>query len=205
MQPNDPKEGGVEPIKQKGRTMRADAKRNNDALLEAAKEIFAVSGVDAPVREIADKAGVGVGTFYRRFPQRSDLIAAVFRREVDACADSAPDLANTHAPFKALSLWIANFARFITTKRGLASALYAGSPAYENLPAYFDERLRPALEILLETAIMAGEVRRDVDAEDIISAVSSLCISTKIGSPEHAQRMVALFADGLRYGTDDGE
>ena len=71
------------------RRVRADAQRSLDALLFAAKEVFATSGVDAPVREIADKAGVGLGTLYRHFPQRADLIAAVFRREIDLCADAA--------------------------------------------------------------------------------------------------------------------
>ena len=81
--------------------LRADAQRSVDALLQAAKEIFAVAGVDAPIRDIAAKAGVGVGTVYRRFPQRSDLIAAVFRREIDACAEAAVELAAGHEPLLA--------------------------------------------------------------------------------------------------------
>ena len=85
------------------RRVRADAQRNIDTLLQAAMAVFATSGVDAPVREIAEKAGVGVGTIYRHFPQRSDLIAAVFRREIDACADAAPVLAAEHEPGEALA------------------------------------------------------------------------------------------------------
>lgn len=150
--------------------------------------------------EIAKKAGVGIGTVYRNFPQRADLIAAVFRREVDACADAAPALAEEYTPFEALSHWIQRFAGFIATKRGLASALHSGSSAFETLPAYFDQRLRPALATLLEEAVAAGEVRNDVDADDIISAVASLCMSAKVDRPDHAQRLVALFVDGLRYG-----
>jgi AcrR family transcriptional regulator len=84
--------------------LRADAQRNTDALLEAALAVFATSGVDAPVREIAVKAGVGVGTVYRHFPQRSDLIVAVFRHQVDGCADAAAVLAAEHAPGEALAL-----------------------------------------------------------------------------------------------------
>src|SRR5260221_10902388 len=87
----------------KSRPVRADAQRNTDALLEAALAVFTTSGVDAPVREIAEKAGVGVGTLYRHFPQRSDLIAAVFRRELDACADAAAALAAKHAAGEALA------------------------------------------------------------------------------------------------------
>jgi AcrR family transcriptional regulator len=180
------------------RGVRADAQRNVEQLLEAAKAVFAVSGVDAPVREIAQKAGVGVGTFYRHFPDRAGLIAAVFRREVDACADAAPQLSADHPPFEAMTRWIQLFAAFITTKRGLASALHSGSPAFESLPAYFDQRLRPALSMLLAAAVAAGEARTDVEADDIIGAVASLCTATKAGRPDHAQRMVAFFVDGLR-------
>ncbi|MEJ8474582.1 TetR/AcrR family transcriptional regulator [Roseibium algae] len=182
------------------RSVRADAQRNVDALLEAAKTVFAAAGVDAPVREIAKEAGVGVGTLYRHFPDRAGLIAAVFRREVDACAKAAPELAANRPPFEALADWIQLFAGFITTKRGLASALHSGSSAFEPLPSYFDQHLRPALETLLAAARTAGAVRTDVDADDIIGAVASLCMSTKIDQPDHAHRMVSLFVDGLRYG-----
>jgi AcrR family transcriptional regulator len=85
-------QGGLEPRGSTDRRVRADAQRNIDALLETAKAVFATSGVDAPVRKIAERAGVGVGTLYRHFPQRCDLIAAVFRREIDACADAAPEV-----------------------------------------------------------------------------------------------------------------
>lgn len=180
------------------RNVRADAQRNVEQLLEAAKAVFAASGVDAPVREIAQKAGVGVGTFYRHFPDRAGLIAAVFRREVDACADAAPQLSADHPPFEAMARWIQLFAAFITTKRGLASALHSGSPAFESLPVHFDQRLRPALARLLAAAVASGQARADVEADDIIGAVASLCSATKAGKPDHAQRMIALFVDGLR-------
>src|SRR5580698_8284010 len=117
------------------RRVRADAQRNVDALLLAAKAVFATSGVDAPVREIADKAGVGLGTLYRHFPRRADLIAAVFRREIDACADSAPGLAQSQTPFDALASWMQRYTAFVGTKRGLAQALHSGDPAFDNLPS----------------------------------------------------------------------
>ncbi len=161
--------------------------------------MFATSGVDAPVREIAEKAGVGIGTVYRHFPQRADLIAAVFRREIDACADTAPILAAEHKPGEALAKWMQRYAAFIATKRGLATALHSGDPAYETLPAYFDQRLRPALQKLLETAAAAGEVRADVDSDDLLRAVASLCMSAYNDKPGYVQRMVALLVDGLRY------
>ena len=182
------------------RRVRADAQRNLDALLHAAKEVFATSGVDAPVREVADKAGVGLGTLYRHFPQRSDLIAAVFRREIDACADAARGLAAEHEPFDALAGWMQRYAAFIAAKRGLAKALHSGDPAFDELPAYFDQRLRPAFRTLLEAAAAQGEVRADVDAEEVLGAVASLCMSTYNAGPGRAERMVALLVDGLRYG-----
>ena len=184
------------------RRVRADAQRNIDALLEAAKTMFGASGVDAPVRAIADKAGVGVGTVYRHFPQRADLIAAVFRREMDACADAAPILAAEHEPFEALANWMQRYAVFVATKRGLAKALHSGDLAFAPLPAHFDQRLRPALRTLLERAVAAGEVRADVDADDILSAVASLCMSARDDRPGHAPRMVALLVDGLRHGAN---
>jgi AcrR family transcriptional regulator len=179
---------------------RADARRNTDALLQAAKDVFATSGVDAPVREIAEKAGVGLGTLYRHFPQRADLIAAVFRREMDACADAAPVLATEHAPFDALAKWMQRYAAFVATKRGLAKVLHSGDPAFDSLPGYFDQRLRPALRTLLKAAEAAGEIRADVDADELIGAVSSLCMSPHNDGTGRAKRMVALLVDGLRYG-----
>jgi AcrR family transcriptional regulator len=186
------------------RRVRADAQRNIDALLEAAKAVFAMSGVDAPVREVAERAGVGVGTVYRHFPQRSDLVAAVFRREIDACADAAPILAAEHDPGEALAGWMQRYAAFVAAKRGLAKALHSGDPAFDALPAYFDQRLRPALRTLLAAASAAGAVRADVDADELLSAVASLCMSARDDRPAHAERMVALLVDGLRYGASAG-
>ena len=122
---------GLEPRGRADRRLRADAQRNIDALLQAAMAVFATSGVDAPVREIAEKAGVGIGTVYRHFPQRSDLIVAVFRREIDACADAAPVLAAEHEPGEALARWMQRYVDFIAAKRGLAAALHSGDPAFD--------------------------------------------------------------------------
>jgi len=182
------------------RRLRADAQRSLDALLEAAKALFARAGVDAPVRDIAEAAGVGLGTVYRHFPQRADLIAAVFRREMDACADAARTLAADHPPFEALAEWLLRYADFVGTKRGLARALHSGDPAYDALPAHFEQRLRPAFRILFDRAVAAGTVRDDIDPDDVLSAVASLCMSAYSSKPGQAPRMVRLLADGLRYG-----
>ena len=183
------------------RRVRADARRNVDALLETAKRVFAASGVDAPVREIADKAGVGIGTVYRHFPQRADLIAAVFRHEIDACAEAALSLAAMHTPGEALARWLQRYTAFVATKRGFASALHSGDPAFGSLRPYFEERVRPAFRTLLKSAVAAGEARPDVEADDLLLAVSSLCMATYGDDSNHAERMVALLIDGLRKGT----
>lgn len=182
------------------RRLRADAKRNVDALLEASKRVFASSGVDAPAKEIADLAGVGVGTLYRHFPQRSDLVKAVFQREVDACADAAPALAAEHEPGAALEQWLLRYTEYLATKRGLASALHSGDPAFDALPGYFLGRLGPALASLLEAAAEAGEIRADISAEDLLYAVANLCMSASGDGVAYSRRMVALLVDGLRYG-----
>ena len=125
----------------------------------------------------------------------------MFRREIDACADAAPILAAEHPPFEALAKWLQRYAAFITAKRGLAPALHSGNPAYEPLRGYFEQRVQPALRTLLEPAVAAGEVRSDVDADELLGAVASLCMSAHNG-PGRAERMVALLVDGLRYGAN---
>ena len=183
------------------RRVRSDAQRNIDALLEAAKDVFATSGVDAPVREIAEKAGVGLGTLYRHFPQRSDLIVAIMRREIDTCADAAQTLSAKHSPGEALARWMQRYVDFVATKRGLASSLHSGDPAYQPLRGYFDEHLKPALRALLDDAIAAGEIRAGEEPDDLLRAVPSLCMSAEgKGGLARARRMVALLVDGLRYG-----
>ena len=182
------------------RRLRADAQRNVDSLLEAAKAVFATSGVDAPAKEIADLAGVGVGTLYRHFPQRSDLVKAVFQRGVDACADAASALSAAHEPAAALATWLGRYTEFLATKRGLATALHSGDPAYSALPGYFMQRLGPALGSLLEAAAASGEIRADISPEDLLHAVATLCLPVPGEGVAYSQRMVALLIDGLRYG-----
>ncbi len=182
------------------RQPRADARRNLTALLDAAMEVFATSGVDAPIREIAEKAGVGVGTLYRHFPQRSDLIVAVFRKEVDACAAAASTLAEQYEPGEALERWLNRFIEFVAAKRGLSAALHSGDPAYDPLPAYLMEHLAPAASRLLQAAATAGVVRSDVEPPDLLMAVAHLCSPDgKGGITEGARRMVSLLIDGIRY------
>ncbi|WDQ31101.1 TetR/AcrR family transcriptional regulator [Paenibacillus marchantiae] len=190
---------GLETRQQTVRSVRADAQRNINALLQSAMTVFATSGVDAPVREIADKAGVGVGTVYRHFPQRSDLIEAVFRQEIDACADAAVDLADKYKPVEALERWLLRYLEFIATKRGLAAALHSSDPAYETLPICFVEELSPALKTLIETATAADEVRAKITPDELLWAVASLSTAVDNDDIEHAKNIVSLLVDGLRY------
>jgi AcrR family transcriptional regulator len=169
-------------------------------LLEAAKAVFATSGVDAPAKEIADLAGVGVGTLYRHFPQRSDLVKAVFQREVDACADAAPALIAAHAPGVALALWLRRYTEFVATKRGLAKALHSGDPAFDALPGYFMQRLEPTLGSLLEAAAASGEIRADITPRYLLHAVANLSLPVADEGIAYSQHMVAILIDGLRYG-----
>lgn len=195
----DGSEDGPSPI---GRVMRADAKRNVASLIEAAKTVFDTSGVDAPVREIALQAGVGIGTLYRNFPKRSDLIAAVFRHEVDACMDLAPSLVEKFGPSEALAQWLLRYVDFIAFKRGISVALYSGDPAYEALPAYLHDRFDPLVGELIEAAIAAGEIGDGVDAHDLLHAVGSLSATPDGSGAKRARRMVGLLVDGLRYGSN---
>ena len=181
------------------RRMRADAQRNMGSLLEAAKAVFAVSGVDAPAKEIADLAGVGVGTLYRHFPQRSDLVKAVLQREIDVCADAATALAAAHEPGAALANWLHRYTEFLATKKGFAAALHSGDPAFDALPGYFYQRLEPALGSLLQAAAATGDIRTGISARDLLTAVALLCMPVSDEGLSYSQRMVALLIDGLRY------
>lgn len=176
------------------RRRRADAVRNTEAVLEAAKSAFAELGVDAPMRDISARAGVGVGTIYRHYPQRSDLIIAVFRRELDATAAEADRLAAEHAPAEALRRWAQSLAHFVGTKRGLAGALHSGDPAYAPLPEQFIGVLGPKVQRILDAGAADGTIRAGVPAKDVIYALSRLADSRQ---DESDGLMVGILLDGL--------
>ena len=166
------------------RSRRADARRNKETLLNAAAEVFVTSGVEAPVRDIAAKAGVGLGTIYRHFPTRADLIVAVYRHQVEACAEAGPALlASSPTPYAALGQWIDLFVDFLVTKHGLSGG--------EALHKYFLDQLLPVCDELLTAAGIT-----DVQALEFMHAIGNLCIG---GTDERydARRMVALFLAGV--------
>lgn len=193
------KRGKDEVGTESNKLVRADAQRNLESLLAAALEVFETSGVDAPVRKIAKRAGVGIGTLYRHFPERSDLIKAAVQNGVDACVADAVKLSANHPPEEALALWMQRLVDLLKTKRGLATALHSGHAAYQSLPDYFRDRLTPTLRDLLKAAEAAKQIRPKVDAAELLLAVTRVATPASEGDIPQARRMVALLVDGLRY------
>jgi AcrR family transcriptional regulator len=183
---------------------RADARRNNAALLDAAAAAFVEHGVSAPVRDIAARAGVGVGTIYRHFPTRADLIVAVYRHQVEACAQAGPALlADRDQPHDALARWIGMFVDFLVTKHGLAEALRSDDAAFQTLHAYFIERLVPVCGQLLAAAAAAGEIRPGLDAYELLRGVGNLCAGAGSDPRYNPRHLVELLIAGLRIRSDD--
>lgn len=181
-----------------GRTQRADARRNAENLLDAAAAIFVTSGVEAPVRDIAAKAGVGTGTIYRHFPTRADLIIAVYRHQIAACAEAGPQLLATAAsPHVALGSWIDLFVDFLVTKHGLAGAMRSDSSGFETLHTYFLDRLVPVCATLIDAAVKAGQIRSDIAALELMRGVGNLCIGAETDERYNARRMVKVLVAGL--------
>ncbi|AJZ83091.2 TetR family transcriptional regulator [Streptomyces violaceusniger] len=179
---------------------RADARRNEKALLDAAASVFVTDGVDAPVRRIAAAAGVGMGTIYRHFPTRADLVVAVYRHQVDTCAEAGPALlATATSPFAALRQWVELFVDFLATKHGLAAAMRNDPDGFTALHALFIERLVPALAEILHAARDAGEVTADVAPYQLIRAIGDICAGGERADPNYDARLtIRLLLDGCR-------
>ncbi|MER7013638.1 TetR/AcrR family transcriptional regulator [Saccharopolyspora sp. NPDC000359] len=180
------------------RSKRADARRNEKTLLDAAAAVFVASGVEAPVRDVAAKAGVGVGTIYRHFPTRADLIIAVYRHQVEALAEAGPTLLATSAtPHAALGQWINLFVDFLVTKHGLAAVLKSDNAGFDALHAYFLDRLVPVCTQLLEAAASAGGIRAELGAYELMRGVGNLCIGADHDPDYDPRRLVELLIAGL--------
>jgi AcrR family transcriptional regulator len=172
---------------------RADAVRNEQTLLAAAAEVFVRSGVDAPIREIAAEAGVGMGTIYRHFPTRADLVVAVYRHQVEACALAGPSLLSTSdSPFAALRAWVDMFVDFLVTKHGLAHALQSDNSGFEALHVYFIDRLGPVCGELLKASGI-----EDVQPYELMRGIGNLCIGRDDDSRYNPRRLIELLLDGL--------
>jgi AcrR family transcriptional regulator len=179
---------------------RADARRNYDALLEAATAAFA-EDVDVPLEEIARRAGVGIGTLYRHFPNRDTLVLAVYRRDVGQLIDASADLAQTQPPFDALAAWMRLFVTHAATKRGMRGALKAISESNPHLFAEVRNQLLDAIGMLSRAAAAEGSIRADIEAEDILRALGGISmVSDGEDWQERADRLLRLVLDGLRFG-----
>ncbi len=192
-------EGAGQPARHKpAKHKRADAQRNEQALLAAAAAVFVTTGVEAPVRDIAAAAGVGMGTIYRHFPTRADLVVAVYRHQVEACVEAGRVLlANGGSPHAALDQWVNLFVDFLVTKHGLAAALQPDSVGFNALHAYFLDRLVPVCAQLLDAAAEAGEISADIDALELMRGIGNLCVGADNDPRYDARRMVKLLIAGL--------
>jgi AcrR family transcriptional regulator len=181
------------------RKPRADAIRNRERVLEAAKAVFTEGGAEAGLEGVARRAGVGIGTLYRHFPTREALYEAVYRREVEQLADLARQLAAELPPLDGLRRWMQALVEFVGTKKGMAAALALAAHKPPELMAYTGSRLHEAIGTLLRPAADAGEVRADVGPEELLRAVVGLCYLQE-GPDWQAQvlRLIDIFLDGLR-------
>jgi AcrR family transcriptional regulator len=179
------------------RPMRADARRNYDKLVEAARALFAEEGTSAPLEAIADRAGVGIGTLYRHFPTRQALLEGVFLEEVQAMAQSADELAARLSAWDALSEWLHQYVGFAATKRALNEALLEAAPDSTALMAC-RTALSAAGNELVERAQREGAIREDTSFADIGRMVAGIAMVSTIDA-EQEKRMLELALDGLRY------
>lgn len=188
---NEPPQGGQP--KQVGRPRRSE-----QALLDAAAAVFVTSGVDAPVREIAARAGVGMGTIYRHFPTRPELVVAVYRHQVEACADAGPRLLlESPTPEAALRAWVALFVEFLITKHGLAGALQGDSAGSDALHTYFVDRLVPVCGSLLDAALGPVGAAPPLDAYNVLKGIGNLCVGAAADARYEAAVLVQLLITGV--------
>ena len=180
------------------RRPRADAVRNHERVLEAAKAVFSAGGPDASLEAVARRAGVGIGTLYRHFPTREALFEAVYRREVEQLAELAEQLQVDMAPTEALRHWLRGMVEFVATKKGMSAALALAVNSSSELTAYSFERLTKAVGALLDRAVAAGEMRDDVGPEDLLRALVGMCyLHDQPGWQSSVLRLVDVFVDGL--------
>lgn len=185
------------------REQRADARRNRERLLEVAAEAFSAHGVDASLEDIARKAGVGVGTLYRHFPNRDALIEAVFRRNVDQLVVTAEDLLANKPPVEALDEFLSQFVSYVATKKGLATHLKSVLSADSEIFTYSHQQMTTSITSLVQAAIADGSIRPDVEPMDVLRGISGVCLMADAADPawqDQARRIASLIMDGLRYG-----
>jgi AcrR family transcriptional regulator len=183
-----------------GRPLRADAKRNREQLIGAARAAFSEKGAAASLEDIARRAQVGVGTLYRHFPTRQALLEAVYVDEVEALCRSAADFADRDS-WDALVLWFDRFVDYVATKKALAEEMMATVGADAEVFRQCHEAIYAAGEPMLTRAKDAGAVRRDVEFVDVIRMVSGVCM-IRNATPDEIRRVLGMALDGLRYRAD---
>jgi AcrR family transcriptional regulator len=185
------------------RRPRADAIRNRERVLDAAKAVFSAGGPDASLEAVAKRAGVGIGTLYRHFPTREALFEAVYRREVQQLGELAEQLKSDASPVEALRRWLRSNVEFVATKKGMLAALALTVHGSSELHAHTFERLTAAVGALLERAAAAGEIRADISPEDLLRALVGMCyMHDQPGWQKSVLRLVDVFVDGLRVQAD---
>ncbi len=178
--------------------MRADARRNREKLLAAAVELFSESVVtDVSLEAIARRAGVGIGTLYRHFPAREDLIEAAYRNEVGLLRDAAAELVAAGPADVALTEWLRRFVGYSTAKRGMSAALGAITADTE-LRNNSRAQMLDAVSMLLAAGAKDGTLRSDLDAEDVLPAMSGIWQASEDPASGRAERLIGLLVDGLR-------
>jgi AcrR family transcriptional regulator len=185
------------------RKPRADAVRNRERVLEAAKAVFSQGGPEASLEAVARRAGVGIGTLYRHFPTREALFEAVYRREVEQLVKLAQDLGGKMTPVEALRCWLRAGVEFMATKKGMAAALALVVHSSSELVSYSLDKLTSAMGELLQRAIIAGEIRADFEPEDLLRTLVGMCYAQdRPGWQVKVLRVVDVLVDGLRRPPD---
>src|SRR5437764_8635577 len=186
------------PFAEPVRRPRADAVRNRERVLGAAKVVFSAGGPEASLEAVARGAGVGIGTLYRHFPTREALFEAVYRREVQQLGELAEQLKSEAAPVDALRRWLRSNVEFVATKKGMSAALELAVHGSSELYAHTFDRLTKAVGALLERAVIAGEIRSDISPADLLRALVGMCyLHDQPGWQRSAVRLLDVFVAAL--------
>ncbi|WP_112241437.1 TetR/AcrR family transcriptional regulator [Kribbella monticola] len=179
------------------RPSRADAARNYDLLVMAARQAFEEHGTDTSLEEIARRAGVGIGTLYRRFPSRTALLEAVYVEEIQSVCDRAHGFADKLGPFDALAAWLQSFVDYSVSKKSLASELTVALGKDSEFFTACKMNVREAGDLLLDRAKEAGTVRPELELMDILRLVGGITMGREM-EPDQANRLLDIVLAGLK-------
>jgi AcrR family transcriptional regulator len=177
-------------------SVRSDARRNREKLLEVATAAFAAAdGRPVSLESIARDAGVGIGTLYRHFPSRDVLVEAVYRSELAEVAAAAGQLLSRHPAKAALRRWMDRYASFVAAKRGMAESFRAMIESGAIEGSQIRASIVGVVEMLLKAGVDDGSLRSDVQADDVVSSLIGIFLAS--GSPEQTGRLLDLLVDGI--------